>query len=99
MSCYCKDDCYDLGCYFQGDTIDTGLNATMGGDYIVRIPFAGIVIQTLLSLDFSDPIVFTHAYNEDYRFKFYILDPVGSIVTNPDGGDWFCFTSSIKVEV
>ena len=96
-ACNCIDECYDLGCFNPLDTIDTGLLALLHGDYIVKILFAGIEIVSTLHLEQNDPIEFVHNLDEDYKFKFYIIDPAGDIVLNPDGGEWFCFTSNIKV--
>jgi hypothetical protein len=98
-SCNCTNECYDLGCYNQGDVIDTNELAPGTGTYIVKLLFHGIEIQTSVLLSIGDPIVFTHNYNEDYKFKFLIFDPAGNLIVNPDGTDWWCFTSTIKMTV
>ena len=96
----CCSECFNIGCFFGCDNIETGLNADADGVFTL-VYISGEVDQTIEFVGVSgSEMEIPNIFRETGLSKFQILKPDFSIYEHTDGGntyDTFCLTNSIEI--
>lgn len=96
----CCAECFNIGCFYGCDTIDTGLTADENGVHTLLYDLGGVTHTEEFTGVIGVEITIPNIFREIGISKFQILKPSFDLFEHTDGGNTyniFCLSNSIEI--